>query len=220
MRELDFIQSTHNKTKRNYVARVTECNKAECATIALQCGKDYWDGSRYHGYGGYSSDGRWHSVAERIAKHYELKPSDKILDIGCGKGFLLYELTQVVPGIAVTGIDISTYGLENAKSEIKDRLQFCNATKLPFANNSFDLVLSLNTFHNLYNFELDSALKEMERVGKDKKYLVVESYRNEQEKANLLYWQLTCRCFYTPEEWAWLYKKTGYTGDYGFIFFE
>jgi len=220
MKYLDFITKTHKATARNYVARVLEADKAECAEVAIKYGKDYWDGDRKYGYGGYKYDGRWRSVARSIAEYYQIRPGDKILDVGCGKAFLLYEMTQVIPGVHVTGIDISEYGLENAKEEVKPFLKLASATDLPFGDRSFDFVVSITTLHNLHNYELKRALREIERVGKQKKYVVVESYRNEREKANLLYWQLTCRSFYKPEEWEWFMKESGYTGDYGCIFFE
>jgi len=216
----DFITTLHTGTKRNYVQRVVENDKAECAEVARRWGRDYWDGDRKYGYGGYKYDGRWRPVAERMAKHYGLKPGDRILDLGCGKAFLLYEFTQVVPGVQVAGIDVSTYGIENAKEEVRPFLRVGNAVALPWPRASFDLVYSLNVFHNLYNYELDAALKEMQRVGRDNKYICVESYRNEREKANLLYWQLTCETFFTPREWEYAFDQNGYTGDYGFIFFE
>ncbi len=220
MHEIDFIGTLHNRTKRDYVGRVTAYDKATCATIAKQFGADYWDGERQYGYGGYSYDGRWRSVADAMVAHYGIKPGDRILDIGCGKGYLLYEFTQAVPGITVTGIDISEYAIEHAKEEVKPTLHVGNATELPFDENSFDFVVSLGAFHNLLNYELAAAIREMQRVGKGRGYICVESYRDEREKANLLYWQLTCEGFYRPEEWAWLYNQYGYTGDYGFIFFE
>jgi len=216
---LDFISVIHKKTQRNYLARVNEFPKAEAAKLARQFGKDYWDGDRKVGYGGMRYDGRWRVVAEAMAKHYGLKAGDKILDIGCGKGFLLYDFTQVVPGIEVRGLDVSSYAIEHAKEEVKPFLQVGHAKHLPFADNSFDLVISITTLHNLYCHELDPALREMERVGR-RKYLVVESYRNEDEKANLLYWQLTCEAFCTPEEWDWWFRQTGYAGDHSFIYFE
>src|SRR5829696_6279687 len=107
MQEINFLEKYQKSTQRDYVARVMNYDKAECATIAKNWGYDYWDGDRGHGYGGYHYDGRWRSIAEDIVKHYGLKAGDKILDIGCGKAFLLYEFTQIVPGIEVHGIDIS-----------------------------------------------------------------------------------------------------------------
>lgn len=219
MNEINFLEKYQKSTNRNYVERVVSHDKADCATKAKNWGFDYWDGDRQYGYGGYKYDGRWKSIAEDIAKHYGLKAGDKILDIGCGKGFLLYEFTQVVPGIEVTGIDISAYAIENAKEEIKDKLQVGNCTTLPFADNTFDFVYSINTFHNLSIDQLEQAIKEMERVGKKSKWCCIESYRDEKEKANLLYWQLTCESFHRPESWKWLFEKNGYQGDCGFIYF-
>lgn len=220
MSYVDFLTNVHTSTKRNYLERVVQHDKADCATIAKQYGQDYWDGDRQYGYGGYRYDGRWLPIAQKMVKHYDLKPGDKILDVGCGKAYLLYEFTQAIPGVEVAGIDISQYGIDNAKEEVKPFLQVGNATKLPFEDNTFDFVVSILALHNLYNYELYAALQEIERVGKDKKYIVVESYRNERERVNLLYWQLTCESFYTPDEWEWCFKQSGYTGDYGCIFFE
>jgi SAM-dependent methyltransferase len=221
MREIDFITPIHTSTQRDYLQRVTAHDKAECAAIARQWGKDYWDGARHHGYGGYTYDGRWRPVAELMAKAYNLESGMRVLDIGCGKAFLLYELTQVVPGLDITGIDISAYGLEHAKAEVKPFLQEGNCTDLSaFGDNSFDLVYSINTYHNLLNFELKQALEELSRVARGDKYICVEAYRDEREKVNLMYWQLTCEIFWRPEEWLWFYEHCGYDGDYSFIYFE
>ncbi len=220
MAYIDFLSSVHKKTKRDYLGRVNEFPKAEAAKIAKRFDYDYWDGDRKTGYGGYRYDGRWRSVADAMATHYGLKSGDKILDVGCGKGFLLYDLMQAVPGIEVCGIDISKYAIEHAKEEVKPFLQYASADDLQFPDKSFDYVFSINTLHNQYCFDLYKSIKEIERVGKDHKYICVESYRNEEEKANLLYWQLTCEGFYTPEEWQWWFDICGYTGDYSFIYFE
>jgi protein-L-isoaspartate(D-aspartate) O-methyltransferase len=223
MAYVDFMSVVHKSTKRDYLARVNdpEYPKARAATLSKEWGYDYWDGDRRICYGGYRyMPGRWEKVARAMADHYGIKAGDKILDIGCGKGFLLYDFTLVVPGVEVYGLDISQYALDNSKEEIRDRLQVGNATSLPFPDDHFDFVFSLNTLHNLYNYELDAALREMERVGKKNKYLCVESYRSEEEKVNLLYWQLTCEEFCTPKEWEWWFKQTGYTGDHSFIYFE
>lgn len=221
MNEVNFLEAYQKKTTRNYIERVTAHDKAECATIAKQWGFDYWDGARHLGYGGYRYDGRWLPIAKDIATHYGLKAGDKVLDIGCGKAFLLYELTQTVPGLEVAGLDISTYGIEHAKEEMKPFLQQGNAIILPYPDQYFDFVFSINTFHNLQIHELEQAVREMQRVSKsNKKWLCVESYRNEAEKANLLYWQLTCESFYRPEAWKHIFKQCGYEGDVGFIYFE
>lgn len=216
----DFLAKYQSATKRDYVARVVEHDKAECATVAKRWGEEYWDGPRQYGYGGYRYDGRWLPIAQDMTKHFDLQPGNKVLDVGCGKAFLLYEFTRAVPGIEITGLDISAYGIAHAKEEARPFLREGNCTTLPYPDHSFDFVYSINTFHNLKIDELKAAVEEIERVGKDKKWICVESYRNEREKANLLYWQLTCMSFHTPYEWVWLYREWGYTGDYGFIFFE
>ena len=160
-----------------------------------------------------------------IQKYYEfflqhIKSSDRVLDVGCGKAFLLYDLTQSVPGIEVAGIDISRYAIEHAKDEVKPHLQVGRASELPMNNDSFDLVYSINTLHNQTCDELEKSLREIERVGKQHKYICVESFRNEEEKVNLLYWQLTCESFYSPDEWQWWFDRCGYIGDHSFIYFE
>jgi protein-L-isoaspartate(D-aspartate) O-methyltransferase len=220
MAEVDFLSRIHRSTARNYLQRVMEHDKADCAEIAARFDKDYWDGERHLGYGGYRYDGRWRIVAEDMVRHYNLQPGARILDVGCGKAFLLYELMQLVPNSQVAGIDISRYALENAKEEVRPFLQHASADALPFADRSFDFVYSITTLHNLYLDQLWTSLQEIERVGRGAKYVCVEAYRNEREKVNLMYWQLTCRAFHTPHEWEWLYRQTGYTGDYSFIYFE
>jgi ubiquinone/menaquinone biosynthesis C-methylase UbiE len=220
MAYVDFLSAVHTSTPRNYVERVTQYDKAAIAEVSTQFGREYWDGERQYGYGGYRYDGRWRAVAEAMAKHYKLQPGASILDVGAGKGFLLYEFTQVVPGARVAGIDISEYAIEHAKEEVKPFLRLGNASSLPYADKSFDLVYSITTLHNLYLRELWSALGEIQRVGRDAKHVTVEGYRNEREKMNLLYWQLTCRAFHTPSEWEFLFDRAGYAGDYGCIYFE
>ena len=217
---VDFLGQLHGATKRNYLARMTEYPKAEAIKRAKEYGYDYWDGDRKFGFGGYKYDGRWRPVADALAEYYNLQRGDRILDVGCGKGFLLYELTQSVPGIEVEGADISEYAIENSKEEIRPRLRIADASALPYDDESFDLVISLNTLHNLYCRDLERALKEIERVGKNDKYIVVESYRNEQEKVNMMCWVLTGECFFTPDEWQWWFEHSGYTGDHSFIYFE
>jgi len=220
MAYVDFITQVHSATPRDYIGRVTAADKAHCAEKALEWGHDYWDGDRKYGYGGFHYDGRWRSVAEKMVEHYQLPANARILDVGCGKAFLLYEFTQLLAQAGVTGLDISKYAIDNAKEEVRESLVEGPAHELPFEDDSFDFVVSINTLHNLPNYELWQAVREMERVGRGAKYITVESFRNEREKVNLLYWQLTCRTFHAPEEWEWVFEQTGYTGDHGFIFFE
>ncbi len=220
MAYVDFVGRLHTATRRDYLQRVVEHDKAECAEVAGQFGADYWDGDRKYGFGGYTYDGRWLPVAEAMVAHYGLQDGARILDVGCGKGFLLYEFTRVLPGADVRGIDVSQYAIDNAKQEVRGNLKLTSAADLPFDDNSFDFVYSINTLHNLHNFEIDAAARQIERVARGPKHVTIESYRDEREKVNLLYWQLTCRAFLTPEEWEWALTQAGYTGDYGCIFFE
>ncbi|MDB5813301.1 MAG: SAM-dependent methyltransferase [Rhodocyclales bacterium] len=223
MAYIDLMSVIHKSTTRDYLARVNDPDypKAKAALLAKQWGFDYWDGDRKICYGGYRyMEGRWEKVARAMVEQYGIKPGDRILDVGCGKGFLLYDFTKVVPDLEIHGIDISEYAIANAKEEVRDRLQLGNATSLPFPDGHFDFVFSITTLHNLHCYDLDKALREIERVGKKDKYICVESYRTEEEKANLLYWQVTCEAFNTPEEWDWWFKHTGYTGDHSLIYFE
>jgi protein-L-isoaspartate(D-aspartate) O-methyltransferase len=221
MAYIDFIQKIHTATKRNYLQRVVEFDKAACAKRGKEFGFDYFDGERQYGYGGYRYiEGRMLPLAQDLAKHYGLKAGDRVLDVGCAKGFLLYELTRAVPGLEVAGVDVSSYAIEHAKEEVKPFLQVANATSLPFPDKSFDLVISINTLHNLRIYDLVKGLAEVERVSRKDKYIIVDGYRTEEEKANLMYWQITCECFFTPEEWEWIFKQAGYTGDYACIYYE
>jgi len=223
MAEVDFMSVLHKSTTRDYLARVNdpEYPKEKAAELAKKYDFDYWDGDRRICYGGYKyMHGRWEKVADAMVKYYNLKPNSKILDIGCGKGYLLYDFLKVLPNSEVFGLDLSKYAIENSKPEVKNLLTYGNAINIPWPDNYFDLVISINTLHCLPAYDLDLALREMERVGKENKYLCVESYRNEQEKVNLLYWQVTCEAINSPAEWQWWFQNSGYKGDYSYIYFE
>jgi SAM-dependent methyltransferase len=220
-RELQILTRKHQNVQRDYLARVNdpEWPKWKAAELAKKYGFDYWDGSRKINYGGYEyRPGYWTPVAARLIEEYGLSDSSSVLDVGCGKGFLLLELKQLLPGLQVSGLDVSQYALENAHPDVSEFLQRGSAVQLPWGDKVFDLAFSLNTLHNLYNFELEPALVELSRVSKQQ-FLCVEAYRSELEKMNLLYWQVTCEAFNTPEEWFWWFRKTGYQGDYEFIYF-
>ena len=221
MAQLDFINSMHNRVRRDYRQRVIEHDKAECATVARRYGEEYWDGDRRYGYGGYRYDGRWRGLADQLVAHWGLRPGQRVLDVGCGKGYLLYELGQAASGLELVGLDVSTYALERGKPELAGRFVAGDAARLPFADDSFDAVVSITTLHNLGLGDARSAFAEMQRVApKPTKDVCVESWRTESEKANLLYWQLTCQSFHKPEDWRCLADMAGYQGDLGFIYFE
>jgi ubiquinone/menaquinone biosynthesis C-methylase UbiE len=216
---VNITTSLHESSKREYLARMVD-DKVNCMKIAKQYGKDYWDGDRRYGYGGYNyMPGRWKPVAEALIQKYNLTNTSSVLDVACGKAYLLYEMKLLLPGLRVAGFDISRHGLADAKEEIKDSL-FIHSAKdpYPFQDKEFDLVISLGCFHNLRIFELENALSETQRVGKQG-FVMLESYRNETELFNLQCWALTCESFFDKDEWIWLYKHFGYEGDYEFIYF-
>lgn len=219
-REIDFVKKLHNSTKRKYLERMND-GKVIAMKIARKYGKDYWDGNRKYGYGGYKYiPGYWKNVAKKLIKNYKLTNHSKILDIGCGKGFLLYEIKKILPGIKLKGIDISSYAIKNSKTEIKKYLQVKDARlRLPFQKNFFDLVFSFGCLHNFELNEIILAFSEINRVSK-KNYIMVESYRNEEELFNLQCWALTCKSFFSKKDWIWLFRKFNKYGDYGFIYFN
>ena len=217
---VNYVQSLHKSTSRVYIDRMID-DKVNCMLKAKEYELDYWDGDRRYGYGGYKyMPGRWKSVAEILIKNYNLTNNSSVLDVGCGKGYLLYEMKLLLPGLKVVGFDISNHGLKDSKEEIRDQLFIHRAEDTyPFDDNIFDLVISLNCLHNLKIFELEKALAEIERVGKQG-YIMLESYRDEQELFNVQCWALTCESFFDHEEWPWIYEHFGYNGDYEFIYFE
>lgn len=218
-RLLNIVTPLHRRTARDYLARMMD-DKVHCMLKAREYEFDYWDGERRYGYGGYRYDGRWKAVAEQLIEIYGLGRGARVLDVGCGKGHLLYELQQLLPEAELHGFDVSRHGLADAPESIRDGLfRYRAQDPYPFGDRYFDLVVSLGTLHNLRLFDLRTALREIERVGVNK-YVMVESYRNERELFNLQCWALTCESFFDTAEWIWLYDHFGYTGDYEFIYFE
>ena len=219
MTEINLLKN-YPKTNRN-LSEASEQRTDEVRKVARKFDKEFFDGDRKYGYGGYNYNPRfWTNVVKDFVKYYNLIDGSKILDVGCGKGFMVYDFLKYNNKFNVMGIDISEYAIENSMPDVKDYLKIGDAKRLEFEDNYFDLVISINTLHNLYSYDLMKSLKEIERVGKNNKYICVESYRNEEEKANLLYWQVTCEAFNTPKEWQWWFRESGYTGDYSFIYFE
>jgi len=217
---LNIVTPLHKMTKRDYVGRMMD-EKVHCMMKAKEYESDYWDGDRRYGYGGYKFiDGRWAPVAKNLIEEYGLKDGARILDVGAGMEFLLYEFKKLLPNAQVVGFDISRHGLANAHEAVRgDMFRYKAQDRYPFGDRSFDLVVSLGTLHNLKVFELQAALQEIERVGINK-YVMVESYNNELEQFNMQCWALTAEAFYDTASWIWLFTHFGYTGDYEFIYFE
>jgi SAM-dependent methyltransferase len=186
----------------------------EFKQIARRFGREYFDGDRTTGYGGYRYDGRWVPIAERIRDHYGLTHGHRVLDVGCAKGFLMHDLMQVVPGIDVWGLDISEYGLMHAMEVVRGQVVRGTAERLPFENRAFDLVLSINTLHNLPRQGCVDALREVERVSRHHKYVQVDSWLTEDQRRNLDLWLLTAITYMAPDDWRALFTEAGYSGDY------
>lgn len=209
-REVNLLCSLPN-SKRD-IGKRFEAKDDEVIKISKQFGKEYWDGDRKYGYGGYQYDGRWQAVARDIIKFFKLKPGMKILDVGCGKAFLLYDL--IVNGMNCSGLDISEYAIKNSPYRIRRRLDIGTADVLPYKDKSFDLVLSINVLHNLPRQRLIKALQEIERVSKGNSYIVVDSYYTPEQKAIFESWVLTAEFHGYPDDWIAIFKEAGYTGFY------
>ena len=220
MRELNLITSLHRSTKRNYLERMVN-EKVKCMKIAKRYGAKFWDGDRKFGYGGYRYiPGRLKPVAKKLIKKFKLNNRSKILDIGCGKGYLLFEIKKILPNIYIEGFDKSKYAIQNSHPEVKQNLFIHSAEKrYPFKDKKFDLAISMGCFHNLEIKDLKFALNEIQRVS-NRSYLMVESYRNEKELFNLQCWALTCESFFSKKEWKWIFKEFKYNGFYEFIYFR
>ena len=215
----NFITELHQSTKRDFLSRMND-DKIKCMKVAKKFEEEYWDGDRRFGYGGYKLlPGRWKPLAEKLINQYNLTNKSKLLDVGCGKAFLLHEIKNILPEISITGVDISEHAIKEVPDNIKKSVKVFDArNKFPFKDNEFDLLISINTLHNFKIHDLKLSLQECERVAKEK-YLVVEGYRNEEELFNLQCWALTCESFFSDDEWTWIFNEYGYTGDYEFIYF-
>ena len=201
------------KGKRKVHARA-EAKTAEIIAKSREYGEQYFDGPRDYGYGGYRYDGRWVPVAEDMVQHFHLKPGDRVLDVGCAKGFLVKDLMNVCPGLEVFGLDISEYALMHCEPEVIGRLHLGNAMKLPFPDKSFQAVISLNTIHNLDRSHAAIAIREIERLAPGKGFIQVDSYHTPEQKAVFEDWVLTAKFHDYPEGWIQLFTEVGYTGDY------
>jgi SAM-dependent methyltransferase len=208
------LLAKYPRTQRN-VAERGESKTEEDRAIARQFGKEFFDGDRRHGYGGFSYHPRfWQPVIPDFQKRYDLKSGSKILDIGCAKGFMLYDFIQIIPGVKVAGIDVSSYAIDQAMPAVKSNVSVGDVRSLPFADDSFDLVIAINTIHNLEGNDLHAALHEIMRVTKQHAFVTVDAYRNDVEKEAMFAWNLTAKTILHVDEWKQLFAKIGYQGDY------
>ena len=218
MAEVDLLRSLP-KAKRNIQKRM-EAKDPAVVAIAKQFGEMYWDGPREYGYGGYHYDGRWRAVARDIIAHYGLKPGMKVLDVGCGKGFLVKDLMLECPGLEAFGLDVSLYAIMNAPEETIGRLHLGTAEKLTFPDKAFDCVLSLNTIHNFPRARAVKAMAEIERVSRGVSFVVVDSYRTPEQKAIFESWVLTAEFHDFPDGWIKVFAEAGYSGDWNWTIIE
>jgi len=211
--EINLLES-YPKAKRN-VSERGSVKTDEDKKIARQFGKEFFDGERRYGYGGYNYNSRfWEPVIPAFQKQYSLDDSSSILDVGCGKGFMLYDFSRLIPGLDVAGIDISDYAIENSMPEVRDHLKVGCASKLPYEDNAFDVAISINTIHNLDRDKCKVALQELERVSKSNSFIIVDAYRTDEEKKRMEAWNLTAKTFMHVDEWKEFFNDAGYTGDY------
>ena len=212
-KEIDLLIN-YPKTKRNLEERLASKTDADRA-IARQFGRDFFDGDRNHGYGGFNYMPRfWQPVIPTFKNYWNLTANSSLLDVGCAKGFMLHDLAESIPGITLKGIDISEYAIKNAMVDMKLHLQVANATQLPFPDKTFDVVISINTVHNLDRNDCAKALQEIERVSRGHSFITVDAYRNDDEKERMNAWNLTAKTIMSVEEWITFFKDVGYTGDY------
>jgi len=212
-KEIDLL-SRYPKTKRNLKERIQQKTES-VRRVAREFGFEYFDGDRNHGYGGFFYDAKyWSGVVQDIITEYGLDSDSRVLDVGCAKGFFLFDLKNALPGIEISGIDISSYAINSALPEIKSCLTVGSASNLPYPDNYFDFVISVNTIHNLDLNDCKKALTEIERVSKGFSFVTVDAYRNEEEKRRMEAWNLTALTMMSDSEWKVFFKDAGYTGDY------
>ena len=213
MKKINLLKN-YPSTKRDLSQALIE-RTDEVRLVARKFGKDFFDGERKYGYGGYNYNPRfWTKVVKDFVDYYNLKDGSKILDVGCGKGFMIYDFLQFNNNFILKGIDISNYAIENSMYEVKDKLEVGNAKDLQFEDNTFDLVISINTIHNLEKEDCAKSLKEIERVSKKDKFIVVDAYENDEEKKRMFTGNLTAKTIMHTEEWKKFFEENGYSGDY------
>lgn len=211
--EIDLLVN-YPKAKRNLDERAVGKTDDDRA-VARKFGKEFFDGERRHGYGGFRYVPRfWQPVVPTFRDHWGLTDRSSVLDVGCAKGFMLHDLAELIPGITVKGIDVSEYAIENAIEDMRSHVKVADARQLPFDDKSFDVVVSINTIHNLEREDCGQALREIERVSRGKSFVTVDAYRNEEERQRMYAWNLTAKTILSVDDWVRFFDEVGYTGDY------
>ncbi len=212
-KEIDLLVN-YPKAKRNLDERAVGKTDDDRA-VARKFGREFFDGERRHGYGGFKYMPRfWQPVVPTFRDHWGLTDRSSVLDVGCAKGFMLHDLAGLIPGITVKGIDVSEYAIENAIEDMRPHVRVADARQLPFDDKSFDVVVSINTIHNLEREDCGQALREIERVSRGKSFVTVDAYRNEEERQRMYAWNLTAKTILSVDDWIRFFDEVGYTGDY------
>ena len=218
MKILNLITKNHKKTKRKFIERMVD-NKIEAMRVARLYESDYWDGKRRYGFGGYDYiQDYWTPVAKKLIKKFKLTNKSRILDIGCGKGFLLFEIKKILKNITIEGVDISKHAIKNSKKEVKKYLKRIDINKYKFKG-KYDLIISINTLHNLEIDDLSKVVKKIVKFSKNS-YIAIEGYRNIEELFNLQCWALTANTFFSKKEWIWFLKNLNYNRNLEVIYFN
>ncbi len=211
--EIDLLKN-YPRASRNLDLRNREKTDEDRA-VARQFGQEFFDGDRRHGYGGFSYDPRyWQPVVPTFQEFYGLTGDHALLDIGCAKGFMLKDFREAISGLTVAGIDVSEYAISSAVDGMEDVVQVADARDLPFEDNSFDLVVSVNTLHNFERAGVVQALREVQRVSRRWSFVVLDAFRDEEERRRIEAWNLTALTVLSTDEWLELFVEAGYTGDY------
>ena len=218
-REVNLLEF-YPQSKRPIADRgnlITEQDRA----IARKFDIEYFDGDRLTGYGGYNYSPRfWTETVAHIKDFYNLDDNSKILDIGCAKGYMMHDLSLLIPGAEIKGVDVSNYAKENSIESMQDNIVVANANNLPFPDDYFDLVIAINTLHNLPLIDCKQAFREISRVTKNNSFVMNDAWRNEKGKKSMLNWNLTALTYMSCDDWEELFNEVDYKGDYYWFFAE
>jgi SAM-dependent methyltransferase len=211
--EIDLMIN-YPRPKRNIESRLASKTERD-RILARKFGKEFFDGDRSHGYGGFNYHPRfWQPVIPTFREYWGLTSDSSVLDVGCAKGFMIHDFAELIPGITVKGIDVSEYAIKKAIDDMRPHVEVANAKSLPYPDNSFDYIISVTTIHNLDRSELIQSLQEIERVARLGSFITVDAFRNDEEKERMFAWNLTAKTILHVDEWKDLFKDAGFTGDY------
>ena len=214
MREFDALNGYPDPAQPRVVG--PDIRTIQQRIVASYRDKEYYDGDRRNGYGGFKYDGRWFNVAKNMATEYGLNNKSSVLQVGCEKGFLLHDFQELFPGIKVRGTDVSRYALEHAMDGVKSYLTHAPFTKLPFEDKEFDFVIGIGAIYCLNLADAIVALKEIQRVSRGKSFVTLASYETPEEFWMFRYWTILGTTVLKPDEWREVMQHAGYTGDYKF----